>query len=289
MNDKDLFFEAQYKKALAKLVRAGVEEPNRTGTSALTQEEPAFFAIDLAIEGVPALRGKKVFPEKALAEAFWIMLGRNNVKYLHAHNVHYWDKFADWSGSIGPGYGTRIRNLSGTDQLERAAKLLIEQPQTRQNVISFWNPNSDRNVVPCYLSFQFTVIGGDKVNMHVTQRSGDAFLGVPTDAMVFAFMLGALATYAELKPGKIFYTINNFHLYTNHLVQAKKYLRESVRWYSKHKPLPVTPNVSMISWFKGESARIHNFLVTCANLGIHNLYDFSRYESGDFIKAPIAI
>lgn len=283
------FFETQYRTELRKILKYGKEQPNRTNTPALVQSEPVHFVIDLTTEGVPALRGKKMFPKKALAEAFWIMQGFHTLDFLHEHDVTYWDIFAKpLKGSIGNGYGVRLRNLNGVDQLNRAVQMLIKSPESRQIVISFWDPADDSIVVPCYTTIQFLVIDG-KLDMHVIQRSGDAFIGVPTDAMVFSYIAGFISTYTEIPLGLIYYTINDFHLYIDHIKPARKYLLASIKWADKHKRIYPTPNRVLLKWHRGLSDTVDTFMRMCLNMGLDRVYTTYAYDSFPFIKAEISI
>lgn len=284
------FFESQYRTALRKLLRHGVEQPNRTSTPALVQSEPVHFVIDLEVEGVPALRGKKMFPEKALVETFWLMQGFHTLDFLHDNDVRYWDKFANSKKSIGNGYGVRLRNLNEVDQLDVAVNKIMSNPYSRRNVISFWDPANDKVVVPCYTTIHFLVVD-DKLDMHVTQRSGDAFIGVPTDAIVFSYFAGIISAYTGVPLGKLYYTINSFHLYTNHMPQARKYLKASIRWTELYAKMPVKPNTAFIKWVPSinTTATIDNFLRQCLNKGLSRMFTLYPYKSFPFIYAEISI
>lgn len=286
---KKFYFEDQYRREMRDLLRNGVLSDNRTLTPTLTRSAPAHFEIDLGREGIPALRGKKVFVKKAVAEAFWIMRGDMNIRYLHAHDVRYWDIFADYNGNIGRSYGHRFRNLNQEDQFTKVLNALRATPNSRREVISFWDPSKDTMVTPCFLSFHFLIHNG-KLDMHITQRSGDIFLGVPTDAVMFSIIMGVAATYLEVPLGKMYYTVNALHLYENHIPQAKKYLSVGANWFELHSktPIPATPT-KLLNWRTTPSSTIDNLIGNIETMGLNVAYQRLReYRSMPYIKADIS-
>ncbi len=83
---------------------------------------------------------------------------------------------------------------------------------------------------PCVLTYQISL---DHVKMemhiHVYQRSADAYLGLPYDIAHAYELLKYFASQNDnFKMGKIFYTIANFHIYTNHITQTRKYLKTKI-------------------------------------------------------------
>lgn len=284
------YFEIQYYKALQRWQRAFTEQKRIEGGGYVPKpvwrhQMPHYFYINTQQEGVPILRGKKMFPEKALAETIWIMLGRNDLAYLHDKNVHYWDEFNLGDGTIGNSYGPRLRNLNGIDQLERVIYLLRNDPNSRQICISFWNPAEDTEIRPCYSFIQFKVIKR-MLNMNVVQRSGDALIGVPNDAMVFTFFLAIIAYAAGLFPGIINYTVNDFHVYPSHQEALNAYLAQYPGWREIYTRIESRVSYSFSQWENYQSKSLQEFLEN-VDTAYDFLYDFSAYKSRKFIKVPL--
>lgn len=276
-------FEAQYIRAIDYTLQHGFVKPNRTGINAISANEPVTFRVNVRWEGVPLLRGKKMFPDKPVREALWIMLGRNDIGYLKSHGVNYWDKFDLGDGTIGNSYGPRVRDLNGFDQLEYVANEIKNNPSSRQIVMSFWNPTDDAKIKPCYGYIQF-IVTKNYLNMYVTQRSGDAFLGVPNDAIVFTTMMVVLSNYAGLSPGYLHFTINDFHIYDNHLDAVTKYIRQSRGWRLLYQ------YVSTFLPYHLKTKQYNHIQELLDDLAVEEtIFKFDKYFSEPFIKADLAI
>ncbi len=74
--------------------------------------------------------------------------------------------------------------------------------------------------------YQFYVANG-KLSCMLTQRSADCFLGVPFNLASLAFLTHMVAHQCDLVPGDIVHSFGNLHLYSHHLEQASKGLRQN--------------------------------------------------------------
>lgn len=216
-------FENDYKALLRRIIEVGVDTPNRTRVDTVT-----LFGQQLTIDlnkGFPIITGKKIFFNKAYHEYKWIMNGGTNTKYLKERGIHWWDKFTvDGGGYLGKTYGYQLRNFNGiTDQLELLYPEIIAG--SRRACITLWNPSElkETMIPPCYTFFNFVRIG-NKLNLAVTFRSSDVFLGLPYDICVLAIMLKRVAWFTQLIPNTLKLNLDNAHLYSNHGVAISSYL-----------------------------------------------------------------
>ena len=86
----------QYHDLLERVLVDGVEKRDRTGTLSVFGHQMRF---DLA-RGFPLTTTKKL-PFKSIAhELLWFLAGDTNVKYLNAHDVSIWNKWADKTGEL---------------------------------------------------------------------------------------------------------------------------------------------------------------------------------------------
>ena len=112
----------------------------------------------------------------------------------------------------GP-YGTRIGA-----QLEAAIKRLKSDENSRQAVITIWDPLLDafRSVqakdVPCTTMLQF-FIRNDKLVLHVTMRSNDAWWGTPHDWGQLSQLQLAMANVLGIEAGDYYHHAVSLHLY----------------------------------------------------------------------------
>lgn len=320
----DGFFESQYAEALAKCLHDGVPSEDRTGVGTRRLQHVTF-----EWSGIAALRGKKLNLPNAVSELLWMMLGKTDLESLKSRGVNYWDSWVKPDGTFGPIYGAQMRNF-GTraegyyDQLRECCRQIIEDPWSRRIIMSLWNPNDleEMALPPCHCFYQFTVVPADddvrELNLHVTQRSADAFIGVPYDFLLFSFMLQLVALFcdrddAPLRAGKVYYTCNDFHVYDNHAGAIMQYLKQVTNQQQMAKAYGAT-GLTVDSWqgftqtecdlssmFRcrwadmrnhgttdGEDWRnIDDFLELAWN--VPEVFDFSGYDSQPFIKAPVAV
>ena len=96
----------------------------------------------------------------------------------------------------------------------------------RRMVMSLWqNKYLDTAVLPsCVWSSEWDVTDG-KINMWVHQRSCDVPLGLPFNVTQYAVLLSLIAHVTNLKPGKIFWSIKDAHIYVNQIDGIKEQIR----------------------------------------------------------------
>ncbi len=128
------------------------------------------------------------------------------------------------------------------DQLQILLDTLKANPYDRRTVVSAWNPAElDQMALPaCHMIWQ-TVVTKDAAGAHVlnlcmTMRSADMMLGVPFNIASYALLLLLLAKHTGMIPGKLMITMNNAHIYENHL--------EAARAQIQREPLPL-PTVTV--------------------------------------------
>lgn len=123
-----------------------------------------------------------------VAEAFWILSGRNDVAFMRKFSTHI-ESFSNDGVFFDGAYGPKV-----VDQLRYVCDCLAKDIDSRQAVIEIWRPNPrDSKDVPCTLSLQWLVRDG-KIHCIDTMRSSDAWLGWPYD--IFSFT--ALTAYITL-------------------------------------------------------------------------------------------
>ena len=183
----------------------------------------------------PLFTTKFVAFKAMVVELLWFLKGKTNVDYLHEHNVHIWDQWADENGDLGPVYGAQWRNWDGysgldsIDQITNVIKSIKEDPYGRRHVVSAWNPAEieDMALPPCHCLFQFYVENG-KLSCQLYQRSADWFIGVPFNVASYALLTMLIARECGLRVGELVHTVGDYHLYANHRVQALEQLNRSI-------------------------------------------------------------
>lgn len=217
--------EEDYKFILRTVMLTGSSEKNRTGVNCITRFNMN-ITHNLSGGFMPIITGKKIFYDKAYHEFIWMWSGNTTIDYLNKHNIHWWDQYADEFGNLGKTYGYQLRHYNGEfDQIEYAAREI--RAGSRRAHITMWNPTElhETSLPCCYTGFTYVLTEGGKIlNLDISFRSSDLFLGLPYDLIVGALFLRHMATMTNKRVGEVSYSLNNAHLYTNHINQATKYL-----------------------------------------------------------------
>lgn len=100
------------------------------------------------------------------------------------------------------------------DQLQYIIDSLRENPNTRHLVVNAWHPANAAvsTLPPCHYAFVFNVQGG-RLNLHLTQRSGDIAVGIPFNIAACSLLLKAIAQQTDFGPGTFSHTIVDAHVY----------------------------------------------------------------------------
>ena len=246
-----------YLLLLRDILDNGARKSDRTGTGTLSVFG-RMLRHDLR-HGFPLLTTKRLHVKSILYELLWFLSGDTNIRFLKDHGVSIWDEWATPQGELGPVYGAQWRawkSPSGKsiDQVATLIESIRRNPDSRRHILNAWNvadlPDESKSpqvnaaagrmaLAPCHVMYQFYVVDG-RLSCMLTQRSCDAFLGLPYNAASTAFLTIMIAQQCDLEPGEVIYSLGDAHLYSNHLEQARLQLtrepRESPRLTLKGKP-----------------------------------------------------
>lgn len=264
--------EYQYLKLMADIVKDGKSKPSRG-----IHDLKAIFGYQIKFDmrqGFPLLTTKKMPFKTLLHELIWFISGDSSVKYLHDHNIKYWDGFLDDKNDLGRVYGVQWRHWQkpdGTefDQLAWAINEIKTNPHSKAIIVNAWNAGElkEMRLPPCHTMFQFDVSKG-KLRMHLYQRSSDVFLGLPFNIAQYAMLLHMVAHLTGLEPRELIISIGNAHLYKNHVEQAIEQIKRKPFAFPK---LKIVGDVADIDSFTEE-----NFVL-------------EGYEAHPHIKADLVI
>jgi thymidylate synthase len=164
--------------------------------------------------GLPPVR--VLNPAFAVAEALWIMSGSND-SWIFTYNRSL-ERYAD-DGQLQGAYGPRMRNWRGeVDQLDHVRRLLLRDPDSRQAVIQLYDPQRDtrgHRDVPCTLNYRFFIRRG-RLDMHITMRSNDVWLGLPYDLFTATLLQEVMAGWLGVELGIYHHHVDSLHLYAQH-------------------------------------------------------------------------
>ena len=103
-------------------------------------------------------------------------------------------------------------------------------PNLRRLIVLAWNPAnaSISKLPPCHYTFAFNVMG-NKLNCHLTQRSGDVALGIPFNLACYSLLTMMIAKETGFEAGEFAHTIIDCHVYENHVEGLKEQLKRTPR------------------------------------------------------------
>ncbi|OHA93437.1 MAG: thymidylate synthase [Candidatus Zambryskibacteria bacterium RIFCSPLOWO2_02_FULL_39_26] len=212
-------------------------------------------------EEFPMITTKKLPLRLIVGELLWFLSGSSRWDFLHEHNITIWDEWGKaevsslyglHEGDLGRIYGPQwvrwlARNGTEINQIQRLVDGLKSHPDSRRHKVIAWNPEDVDSVAvaPCHGDFKCFVIDGE-LSLHLNQRSCDMFLGVPFNMVCYSLLLFMLAQVTGLHPGEFIHTLEDVHIYLNHVEQVKLQLTREPRSLPK---IVLNPDVCDIFGF----------------------------------------
>jgi thymidylate synthase len=243
----------QYHDMMSNVMENGTDSDDRTGvgTRRVFGDQTRYDLRD----GFPAVTTKRLAWKAVVGELLWFLEGSTDERRLAeltfrkdrgeiTEKKTVWTDNADNQGvalgyqndvtrkELGPIYGYQWRNFggSGYDQVLEVINAIKKDSNSRRLIITAWNPADLHKMAlpPCHAMIQFGVIDG-RLNLHLTQRSADSFLGVPFNIASYALMTHIFARECGLEVGEFVHTTVDTHIYHNHFEQVREQLERAPR------------------------------------------------------------
>lgn len=219
--------------------------PSRAG-DVWTVQEPVTTVFRQPRERVLFSPIRDANPAFHLAEAFHMLAGRNDTKFLNLFVKDFGARFGEDDGTQHGAYGYRWRHGFGFDQIEEVIKKLRANPFDRQAVLQMWDCTTGDNYGgfndlrgdwrdrPCNLAACFRVrqetevVGGSPadgmggahqermayLDMMVSCRSNDILMGAyGANAVHFSVLQEYMAAQLEIGVGTYTQVSWNWHMY----------------------------------------------------------------------------
>lgn len=262
----------QYLDFLAHILASGTSKQDRTGTGTLST-----FGYQMRFDlsaGFPLVTTKKLHLRSIIYELLWFLKGETHIRFLNENKVTIWDEWADANGELGPVYGHQWRAWTGAngqvvDQMSELMTALRNNPDSRRLIVSSWNVTDIPKMAlpPCHLLFQFYV-ANNTLSCQLTQRSADAFLGVPFNIASYSLLTHMIAQQCNLEVGEFIWSGGDCHIYLNHLEQVQTQLSR------EPKALPILK-------INRKPPSLYDYTFED--------FEFCNYQHHDAIKAPVAV
>lgn len=179
----------------------------------------------------------KVF--SALGEWLWYLSGQNDYAFIDYYLQGGYEKDTRDRITVPGGYGERLANHHGQNQLQNVIGLLKERRSSRRAVIQLFDAaDLARDFsTPCTCTLQF-LVRNERLDALVNMRSNDAYRGLPHDVFAFTMLQELIARSVGVEVGEYKHCVGNLHLYDNDHENARAFLGES--WQATM-PMPPMP------------------------------------------------
>ncbi len=254
--------DIQYKKLLKKIIDEGVRVPSQQGVDALMLfgAPPMHFKLE---NGFPMLTERNLAPKEsdrlpvtiwrqAIAEIIGFINGARTLEQLESFGCSWWSPWGTEqkcrkrgleTGDLGPGsYGAAFHDFPTSEgepynQFAHIVQQIKEEPQLRTHFITPWVPQYTARVTgrtqkvvvcPCHGWVHLRVVG-NKLSLHMIQRSGDVPVGVPSNMVQYAALLMMIAQATGLEAYEYVHTISDAHIYVDQLDAVQQMLEREPR------------------------------------------------------------
>lgn len=222
-----------YYELLSCILEYGVKKTDRTGVGTVSLHGCS-MSFDLA-EGYPLWPQRKINIKPVLVELLWFLGGDMNPQILLDQQVYIWEPWVRRDGTLGRIYGAQWRRWNTPygdviDQIRESEKLLQDDPYSRRNIVTAWNPGEldQMALPPCHMQFQLLARPQEDnvaLDLRMYQRSMDAPVGGAFNIASYAALLQMYATTHGFTPGMLYIDIGDAHIYTDQIDIVKDLLK----------------------------------------------------------------
>lgn len=174
-----------------------------------------------------------------LGELLWYLAKTKDVEFISYYVSRYREESDDGRTVYG-GYGPRLFNMKGNDQVANVLALLKKNPYSRRGVIQVFDAADiarKHKEIPCTCALQFMIRQG-RLYMLTSMRSNDAYIGLPHDVFAFTMLQEIMARSLGVELGTYKHAVGSLHLYERDVKSARKFLDEG---WQETVPMPPMP------------------------------------------------
>jgi thymidylate synthase len=193
--------------------------------------EDAIIRIEDVYNTLPMGVGRGAVPGIGAVEACQLLSGTSFPDLVISIGPQF-KNYAEDNGIFHGAYGPRTNG-----QFEAIVERLQNDPDSRQAVVTIWNPQYDlqpnKRDYPCTILHQFR-IRDNKLNMSVYMRSNDVWLGAAYDFFQFTRVQLAMASVLGIEAGTYNHHVGSLHIYEQHYDAA-----ESLKYTDEKTDIPI--------------------------------------------------
>lgn len=219
-------FPEAYTDLVYLIQRLGKIEHTRNGPAYVFQE-PVVLRIADPRSRVVSDPVRDANPFFHVMETVWMLAGYQSIDWLQQFNKNI-AQYAD-DGRILGAYGDRWFRHFG-NQVGKIAKMLRDEPTTRQAVLQMWDPHADLGTDhkdrPCNTNIYFRCVN-DALDMTICNRSNDLVWGMfGANCVHMSYLHELIATAVDQKVGRYTVFSNNLHFYLDLYPNGKEILSQ---------------------------------------------------------------
>lgn len=285
--------EQEYLNLLEDVLKNGDRRMTRNGYTCSLFGKTLEFNLDR----FPLLTTKKMFLKGIFEELMFFIKGEIDSTKLSDIGVKIWEgnttrEFLDKMGfknrkvgDMGPMYGFQWRHFNanytdsesnydntGFDQLKYCLDLLKNDPCSRRIIMTTYNPAQafEGVLFPCHgitIMFYCVPINDSdntyKLDLMMTQRSCDLFLGIPFNIASYALFVYLICDHINNSnskykyiPGRLIMNLGDVHIYEEHMTQT---IRQILRVPLEFPDLDINKKIYDIESYSFDDINIINY------------------------------
>jgi len=238
--------------------------------------EDAIIRIDNVFNTLPLEVGRGTVPGIGAVEACQLLAGVTIPDLVISVGPQF-ANYAEDNGLFHGAYGPRTAG-----QYDMIIDRLMQDPDTRQAVVTIWNPQLDlqerKRDYPCTILHQFR-IRDNKLNMSVYMRSNDVWLGAAYDFFQFTRVQIAMASVLGIEPGTYNHHVGSLHIYEQHYASADKLA------HALHSP--TIPAITGRTWNEVKSSAMLAMQATVSEPTYARLNDAEKWYTDSMKRAVL--
>lgn len=248
--------DTQYRNLLKEILEKGERRETQQGTDtiSLIGATPMRFRLD---NGFPMITERNFSPvyksgkpsiwQQAIGEITAFINGARTQAELEEFGCYWWRfwvtdekcrKRGLEPGDLGPGsYGAAFHDFPTAEgesfnQFAVTLQQMREMPHLKTHFITPWIPQytvrvkgrTQKVVVcPCH-GWLHLHIFGNKLTVHMFQRSGDVPVGVPSNMVQYAALTMMIAQVLDLEPYEYVHTLSDAHIFVDQIPAVEEML-----------------------------------------------------------------
>lgn len=244
--------DGQYRALLNNILKNGRWSETRQGPRAKTLIGAQMHFV--LSNGFPLITDRSLgsFWRKPIGELCAFINGARTREQLAKFGCTWWDAWTSEDkttkrglepGDIGPGsYGAAFHDFptadgGSFDQFKHLVEQIKELPELRTHFVTPWIPQyivrgkgkeQKVTIAPCHGWVHVRIIG-NKLSLHMFQRSGDVPIGVPSNMVQYAALALMLGHLTGHEPYEYVHTISDAHIYEDQVEKLAPMLEREPR------------------------------------------------------------